>query len=319
MKFFYCLLLNGFITGLLFQVHASSAEDFAAINSSERVKETVIWLVEDKVENIDLLTKKAPDTSTASYIESSVISKLTQYNVELARTTMKRSIHLLKTKDNVCVANRVDLPERREYSVFSKPQSFYMSHKLYRYKQDPPLPKSLFNNKGEIKSIPHVFKALPDSSTGIAQAVSFGSFLDNQIKQLDDKNIYYLGGINRVTALEAMLFKGRIQFLLALPFDVTPSKEQSPYLEQYKIEGNPPYMIAYITCSDSNLGKKVINDINEILTNMYKTSDYYLAHKKWFPENELNDLQLFLKERYSNQTYITPSQEHASDNRMIID
>jgi uncharacterized protein (TIGR02285 family) len=227
---------------------------------------------------------------------------------------MKRATHLLKTKSNVCIANRINLPERREYSIFSNPQSFYLSHKLFRYNQSTPLANSLFNNQGEIKSIPLVFKTLPNSTTGVAQAVSFGPFLDKQIKQLDDKNIYYRGGVNRVTALEGMLYKGRIQFLLALPLDINPSKEQAKYLEQYTVEGNPPYLIAHINCSDSELGKKVVKDINKILASMYKTSDYYLAHKKWLPENELDKLQNFLKSKYSNQTYMTHSQEYTYDN-----
>jgi len=309
LKFFFYLLFNGVIINLFYQVSAYSAPSPTAIISGEETKERIIWLVEDKKENINLLAKKTPDTSTASYIESSVISQLTQYNVELSRGSMKRAIHYLKTKKNVCVANRFDLPERREYSVFSNPQSFYISHKLYRYKQTTPLPESLFNNDGEIKSIPLVFEALPKSTLGVSEAVSFGEFLDKQIKQLHEVNIYYRGGTNRVTGLEAMLYKGRIQLLLALPLDINPSSEQSIHLEQYSIEGNPPYVIAHINCSDSELGRKIITDINKILANMYKTSDYYLAHKKWFPENELDKLQLFLKNKFTDDDYITPNQE----------
>ena len=308
MKFFFYLVLHSVIISLFYQENAYSQKLSTSSISDKNPKEKIIWLVEDKKENIDLLAKKTPDTSTASYIESSVISQLTQYDVELSRGSMTRAIHYLKTKDNVCVANRFNLPERREYSIFSNPQSFYISHKLYRYNQSTPLPKLLFNTNGEIKSIPAVFKALPQSTIGAAQAVSFGPFLDKQIEQLDAKNVYYRGGTNRVTALEAMLYKDRIQLLLALPFDVNPTSEQSPLLEQYTIEGNPPYSIAHINCSDSELGHKVIKDINKILASMYKTSDYYLAHRKWFPENELEELQRFLKDNFSNDEYITPNQ-----------
>lgn len=309
LKFFFYLFINSVIINLLFQISAFSAPLPNSATASKKTKAEIIWLVEDKKENIDLLAKKTPDTSTASYIESSVIAQLTQYNIELSRGSMKRVNHLLKTKNNICVANRFNLPERREYSVFSNPQSFYLSHKLYRYNQKTPLPKLLFNSAGEIKSIPSVFKALPKSTIGIAEAVSFGPFLDKQIQQLNEVNTYYRGGTNRVTGLEAMLYKNRIQLLLALPLDVNPSNEQTPHLEQYTIEGNPAYSIAHINCSDSALGKKVIEDVNKILARMYRTSDYYLAHKKWFPENELGKLQKFLQDKFSSDEYITPTQE----------
>ena len=64
-----------------------------------------------------------------------------------------------------------------------------------------PLPKSLFNNKGEIKSIPNVFKTLPKSTIGITESVSFEPFLDKQIQQLNEINVYYRGGTNRETDL----------------------------------------------------------------------------------------------------------------------
>jgi len=272
-------------------------------------KEKIIWLVEDKVENRDLLTKNSAETSTASYIENLIIQQLSQYNVKVERVTAGRINRTLSTKENACVANRANTAKRREYSLFSDPQSFYLTHKLYRFNQESALPSHLFNDKGEIKNLTSVFNALPTSTIGLAQDVSFGNFLDLQIKRINPKNVYYRGGNQRVVALASMLYKARVDFLLALPVDITPEATQKHLIEQYTIAGAPPYLIAHFNCSKSEFGQRVIKDINEILTQLYKTEDYYQAHKKWFSDKQLSGLHSFLAEKFSDKRYITTNEE----------
>jgi len=270
-------------------------------------KKKILWLVEDKVENIDLLAKKSPETSTSSYIENLIIQQLSQYNIQIVRVTAPRINRILSTQDNVCVANRANTDERRQYSLFSDPQSFYLTHKLYRFHQKLALPSQLFNEKGEIKDLPSVFNILPKHTIGIAQDISFGNFLDQQIKQIQSKNIYYRSGNRRVVALSSMLYKSRVDFLLALPIDITPDEAQKKLLEQYTIAGAPPYLIAHFNCSNSQLGQAIVSDINKLLAKLYQTEDYYQSHKKWFTDKQLDDLQTFLAEKFSGNSYINPS------------
>jgi len=271
-------------------------------------KKKVIWLVEDKLENRDLLAKTSAETSTASYIENLIIQQLTQYNIKIERVTASRMNRVLHTNKNSCVANRAETPERRQYSLFSDPQSFYLTHKLYRFNQTSALPSQLFNAEGDIKELASVFTLLPEKTLGIAQDVSFGVFLDQQIQKIKPENIYYRGGNKRVVALSSMLYKSRVDFVLALPVDITPNEDQKQLIEQYTIAGAPPYLIAHFNCSKSPLGQRVINDINKILAKVYQTKDYYLAHKKWFSDKQLADLQIFLAENFSENRYINSTQ-----------
>jgi len=293
---------------LLLVVISSTSVQSNHINENTH-QEKIIWLVEDKIENIDLLTKDSAETSTASYIENLIIQQLSQYDIQVERVTASRTNRILKSKANVCTANRAQTPERLEYSLFSDPQSFYLTHKLYRFNQKSALPSHLFNAKGEIKNLASVFKALPTQTIGIAQDVSFGNFLDQQIKQIKTTNIYYRGGSQRVVALASMLYKARVDLLLALPVDITPLKSQKHLLEQYTIAGAPPYLIAHFNCSNSSLGQRIISDINEILTKLYQSNEYYQAHKKWFSDKQLAGLQTFLAKKFSEKRYISPNQQ----------
>ena len=269
-------------------------------------KETIHWLIEDKIENKDLLAKNSPETSTASYIENLIIQQLAQYDIKIERMTAPRINKVLNKKGNACTANRADTPERRKHSLFSDPQSSYLTHRLYRYNPPSALPNQLFNAEGEIKDLSNVFKTLPTQVLGIAQDISFGGFLDNQIRQINPANIYYRGGNKRVVALASMLFKSRVDYVLALPVDITPNEAQKKLIEQYTIAGAPPYLIAHFNCSNSQLGQRIINDINIILAKAYQTKDYYQAHKKWFSDKQLTDLQAFLAESFPTKRYISP-------------
>jgi len=302
------LKLPSFISiALLFVAISSSTARSNHINENIH-KDKIIWLVEDKIENIDLLAKDSAETSTASYIENLIIQQLSQYNIQVERVTASRTNRILKSEYNACTANRAKTPERQEYSIFSDPQSFYLTHKLYRFNQKSALPNHLFNAEGDIKDLASVFKTLPSQTIGIAQDVSFGNFLDQQIKQIKPVNIYYRGGSQRVVALASMLYKSRVDFVLALPVDITPIESQKPLLEQYTIAGAPPYLIAHINCSNSSLGQRIISEINEILAKLYQSNDYYQAHKKWFSDKQLAGLQIFLADKFSEKNYINPNQ-----------
>lgn len=274
------------------------------LSSFQKAKKPLLWLVEDKKENINLLSLTEPTTSVATYIESLVIAQLQQYNVEMKRMSIKRIEQTLKTTPNACAANRAKLESRMKYSIFSSPQAFYLTHKLFRFNQREALDKSLFNAEGEIAVLKDVFHYSPEKIIGLAKGVSFGPFLDVEIDKLAKDNIYFRGGINRVTALEAMLYSKRVDYLLALPIDMNPSPEQKLLLEQYTIAGAPPYLIAHFSCSKSTEGTEIVNAINAILDNMYRSEDYYLAHKKWFSEQDLIKLQSYLKAQFVDKTFL---------------
>ncbi|MFT5758672.1 MAG: hypothetical protein ACI9LM_003420 [Alteromonadaceae bacterium] len=275
-----------------------------ANNDSLPIREEIIWLLEDKKENINLLEKVSPDTSVATYIESKIVSQLSDYNIKINRVSMKRIDSSIKNTPNSCAANRAKIKTREEYSLFSTPQSFYITHKLYRFNRSHSLPAPLLNEQGEVIAIKDIFKHFPKAKIGIADGISFGPFLDGEIEQISPQNIHYRGGSSRVTALEAMLYSQRIDYLIALPIDIVPTNDQKALLEKYTIAGAPPYLIAHFSCSKSKLGERVIDDINHLLKDIYQTQDYYRAHQRWFTEQELIDLQGYLQERYANDVYL---------------
>ena len=276
---------------------------FLSFQSS--AKEKVLWLVEDKTENLNLLDANSPNNSAATAVEREALSALKDYDVEVKRVSIKRINYLMKTNTNVCAGNRAKLKERERYSHYSYPQSFYLTHKLYRFNQATALPDTLFNDQGDLISIKALFDNNPQDHIGIVDGVSFGAYLDREISQLDPENIHYRGGIHRVSGLESMLYAGRFDYLLALPVDMNPTELQKMQLEQFNVAGSPPFVIAHFSCSKTDLGKQVIADINRYLYSSYAKSNFERINGPWYSTQDREEIQSYLKRNYLDNQFVT--------------
>lgn len=267
--------------------------------------------MEDKTENLNLLERKSPSNSAATSVERRIIFALEKYDIEVKRGSFKRITHLLKTSSNSCIANRAKLKEREEYSYYSLPQSFYLTHKIYRFNQDTPLLPSLFNQQGELKSIKALFDNQPNHHIGLVEGVSFGGYLDKDIAQLSKANIYYRGGTHRVSALESMLYAGRVDYLLSLPVDMTPTVIQQKKLQQFNVAGAPPFLIAHFSCSKTEFGKQVIKDINQHLLATYTKDNFEEINGPWYSKQDKTEIQSYLQRHYlDNEIALNKAQTH---------
>lgn len=253
-------------------------------NDSPSAKTQIIWLYEDTTENIALLDYHNYSLNTSSpsiYTEQLVLSQLDNYEIKLQKTSLKRLNTELKNSTNSCAANRIKTPERQEFSLFSTPQNIYLSHKLYRLAQKKPLPKEVLNEHGEIISLKNLFEYFPSKVLGTGDDASYGDFLDAEIAKLNDANVYVRGGGKRLSSLNEMLMKKRLDFLLFYPNDINLLTSNTIELESYSIAGSTPYMLGHFTCSKSEIGQQVINDINKILAKAYQSKNFYQVYQQW--------------------------------------
>jgi len=267
-------------------------------------KPEIIWLIEDSKENSTIGTPLAANTSTSTYTEDLILSGLTNYKIELQRVSMKRIGAQLKSKNNACAASRIKTKSRESYSVYSTPQNIYLGHKIYRLSNDIPLSPKIFNEVGNIKSLFDLFAYYPDSILAIADAVSYGKFLDNQISQLNKDTLYNRGGGHRIVGINEMLFKNRVDFIIYYPTEINLLSSESVSLESYHIEGSEPYILGHFVCSDSKLGKAVITDINTLLNKAYSTKAFYQAHTRWLLPADIQRLNGFYIETFGKQSFI---------------
>ena len=69
---------------------------------------------------------------------------------------MKRIDAQLPNKDYVSAAIRIKTKQRLKYSLYSKPENIYLSHKIYRLVYETPLSPDIFDTLGNSKSLYHL-------------------------------------------------------------------------------------------------------------------------------------------------------------------
>ena len=274
--------------------------------SPSQIKERIIWLYEDIKENMALesYSQFSPDkySSPSVYTEKLILSKLKQYDIKLKKTSIKRINLEIKNSTNTCAASRIKTPKRREFSFFSTPQNIYLSHRLYRLENKTPLSRKLFNDQGEIKSLQNFFSHLPTSVLGTGDDVSYGDFLDKELVKLSTKNIYQRGGGKRIYALNEMLFRDRVDFILFYPSDINLiANPTNRRLESYPISENPPYSLGYFSCSKSEFGQKVITEINKILAEAYTKNNFHQVYQQWLLPADMVELDQYYDDVFTQR------------------
>ena len=290
---------------LLLSLTKSSLANTPSQPEIKAPKESIIWLYEDSKENYSLLNypQILPDVSASPsvYTEQLILIYLKQYNFKLQPTSVKRINVEIKNSKNTCAANRIKTKAREQFSVFSTPQNIYLSHKLYRLAKDVPPPISLFNKDGKITSLADFFRHYQELVLGIGDDVSYGNFIDDEIDKVSKKNIYHRGGSDHLFALTKMMFAKRINFILSYPDEIKLNLPKNLQLESYSIAGSTPYILGHFTCSNSELGKRVINDINKILAREYLNNDFHQVYKNWLLPEDMPELDKYFSAEFGKK------------------
>jgi uncharacterized protein (TIGR02285 family) len=274
---------------------------FAQQKTGTKTKPTshqeIIWLVSDTYKWNNY--KQGVSVSTPQDTAAIIIENLKSlgYSIVFVKASGKRINHFLKNNPNTCVSNRVKTLEREKAGYFSTPHDIFLSQKLYRKKSVKPLPKSLFNDKGEIISLTTLFEFFPNHLLTLSAGTSYGEEIDKQVKQLKNKNLFMRIGSLPLQSISKMMFKNRTDYAIFYPDDMGKLLKQSKQqVESYKLQGTPSYIKGYVHCAKTEIGEQVIKSINNILSKAYKTPAFLEAHTKWVLPSDLPLLKQYFKE-----------------------
>ncbi|KZN36667.1 hypothetical protein [Pseudoalteromonas luteoviolacea] len=220
--------------------------------------------------------------------------------VVFAKASLNRTIKLMENADYpACTVNKISTTHRKSKFLFSLPVNFYWSHKLYTYNNNIPNMGAALNHKGEIKSLPELFKAFRNKVIVIADNFSYGDFLDQQLKEVDRHNLVVRGGSDHYETVHRMFILGRVDFLLSYPaeFHRYSNNEELP-VKSYHIAGAPKVVIGHIMCNNNVQSKKFIARVNEVLMNLYLGQEFVEAHTDFLPASEHNALAAYIKSYY---------------------
>jgi len=281
---------------LLFPLQTSSHDAHVNAHAHAHQHSKITWIIEDTQEWQSYIDKTPTTTSneTALIIINGLVDL--GYRLNFVKATGNRAEKILRNEDNACIADRIKTPSREEFSLFSEPHDLYLGQKLYRVAQSDPLSSNILNSKGELLSLAHLFNLNAEKILAIGSAVSYGIELDRQIAELNKQNIFIRSGGNRIASLAKMLFKSRVDYIIYYPQEINALNLNNIELDSYTIAGSPAYFLGHVACAKTETGEHIIQHINEILQQAYKTRDFYYAHERWLGTGDLPKLRQYFFE-----------------------
>ena len=255
-------------------------------------KTLILWLTGD-FKDLDDLTIELP-VSIATDTNNLVLNSMKNYQFTFQVVPMPRIDILLKSTESMCVGNRIKTAERLETSVFSLPLNIYPGIRLYFLKSRDDIPKSLLNKQSELLSLTSLFQEFPERILGKTKGRSFDSFLDSEIDELSPRNLLLLSGSGNAYAINYMLFKKRVDYVIEFPIEINGainSYSQKVDIHSLPIANSPKLIAGRIACTDTEVGRKFIAEVNKVLINLYQTPEFYQAHARYINENDLPDFK----------------------------
>ncbi|OCQ21898.1 hypothetical protein A7985_08805 [Pseudoalteromonas luteoviolacea] len=220
-----------------------------------------------------------------------------------SKASFNRTIKIMEGADfPACTVNKINTVDRKSKFLFSLPVNFYWSHKLYTYNNNKPDMQAVLNSRGEISSLPEMFKEFQNKLIVIADNFSYGDFLDTQLQKVDKHNLVIRGGSDHYETVHRMFILGRVDFLLSYPAEFHRySNNQELPVQSYHIANAPKVVIGHIMCNKNALSEKFIVKVNAVLMELYLSQEFIEAHTDYLPASEHSALDDYIKGYYQNK------------------
>jgi uncharacterized protein (TIGR02285 family) len=265
----------------------------------------IYWLTDDVYDAEKLFRPTSEKLSVGDDTVRLLMAGLPQYSFKHKFAHSPSIDRLLNRIPNSCAPNRLKTPDRLEKYLYSLPVNLYLDLHLYYKKNDivPTILPSMLNKQGQLINLSSLFKHNHDFLLGVDEGRSFGLLLDTQIENLDEHNLVIRGGGRRSVSIAKMLFRDRINYVIDYPTSIKETLNAFPNdikLASLEIAGMPDYITGHIACSNNEFGKKVIADINKVLSKLYKTTDFYQAHSNYIDQSNLAEFEKAYEKEFTS-------------------
>ena len=268
-------MLRNTIFGLVLGLYLFQGNVFAD------TKETIRWLAWEQVPNF--ITKGAyKGQGIGDSLTKTLQLKLPQYNHVNVVSNTRRYRRLIR-EENVCVAWAWIVPGSKEFRIHSRPVSLAPRTGIQTLKSK----QHLFGEPGETLSLA---KLLSNSNItlGYLEEMSYSKKVHDLIDQYRGQGNIHFSSRNAVEFNLQMLDRNRVDYFFGFPaqaiFDAEVKGIPNKY-QFYNIEEIELYSGMYTHCSKTHFGKKVMAEVNKILTNELLMKHLAIV-ERWYGKNK---------------------------------
>ena len=225
-------------------------------------KETIVWLTWKQVPNF-IFSGKYKGQGTADLFTKTLQLNLPQYNhVNVISNT--RRYQSLILEENVCVAWAWIVPGSKVFRIYSRPVSLAHRAGIQTLKSK----QHLFGKPGEVLSLKKLL-ANPDIKLGYLEEMTYSKKVHKLIEQYRGKDNIYFSSPSAVEFNLDMLSKNRLDYFFGFPSQASYEADLKGIANQYQfynLEEMDKYTSMHSHCSNTPFGKKVMNEVDKILT-----------------------------------------------------
>jgi len=259
---------------------------------------TLLWLTEHAPDR----TLQVLDINDSTF--RLLAPQLQHLQVTQLQATTPQAAKLLQSKANVCVGNKLPLPERRDWGLIShQPQVIFPGLRLYVLQSSGLVPW-LQQLGSPALQMQRLLNSHQRFKLGFAAGRSYGDQLDRQLQNAaNQRNLFSRTGPDNAGGLLQMFSRGRIDLLIEYPNVVEHYLQQlpaPPAVLSFALEESPAILPGHIICSDTPQGRALLSSLDQAISILSKQRVYLDAHLRWFSA----DLHAELTRLY-NTTYGT--------------
>lgn len=268
------MTIKHIISGLLFSllIFQGSEEGFTATSEHGKPLE-VIFVATSYTGPAKSTSPKKP-----ALIDRAVSLLNGQIKPNYILTSVTRGWQLLKTTNNVCVAEKLRLPEREHLGYFSSyPLHIYPPHRL---QTNPKIAQRLQGYTSLEEML-----AETDIVIGITRTINYGHKIMPLIEKYPAAFYSLNSANNHEEMLDTMVLAGRIDANFRASHNEWPIQKK---LVPISISESSTPLKGHLLCSKSTIGKEVVKLLDQIMTSQSYKDFMLQAHLKAFPESEHN-------------------------------
>lgn len=232
-------------------------------------------------------------------------SQLPGFIISRQQATTAQAAKLLQRRPNVCVGNKLPLPERRSWGLIShQPQTIFPGLRLYVLQSSGLRSWLAEQSNSNPLSMQRLLSAHQRFKLGFNSDRSYGDKLDPLLRQAaNQRNLFSRSGPDNAGGLLQMFSLGRIDLLIEYPNVVEhylAQLPQPPAVQSFALQESPALLPGHIICSNTPDGRLLLTSLDQAISTVSQQRAYLEAHLQWFA----SDLHAELTSLY-NQTYGT--------------
>ncbi len=253
---------------------------FAPGKASALEKPTIRWLTWEQVPNF--ITKgEYKGQGIGDSLTKILQQNLPGYNHENIVSNTRRYNRLIRDED-VCVAWAWIVPGSREYRVHSRPISLAPRTGIQTLKSK----RHLFGEPGSTLSLSALL-ANDEIKLGYLEEMNYSKRVDDLIEQYRGTDSILFSSSSTVEFNLSMLDRDRVDYFFGFPAQANFEAETRGIPNKYQfynIEEIDNFVSMYSHCSDTEFGRGVMKDIDNVLTTEL-LMDHLAVVERWYGVN----------------------------------